>query len=432
MGQDGGVQEPSSDPPSVTGLARAHAPRAARIAIAGVAVVVVLAMTGGAIRFAQHRITPPPPQPVTPPDVQHPTLAWTGTTTFGPVTGLEASGDTLYVGSGDGLVAYPLPCPAVAGGCRRIWHDPIDDGPLSRPASNGDEVYAGSARGHVYAFAAHCADPFCEPLWHGNAGLGAVSAPGVNDDFVYVASTSLYAFPARCGTGDLACPPAWVGTLPGRAVSGAPAVGAGLVIVSWRSGTRGGIEAFPAVCVDRCSPVWTAGTDGPATSVTLSSDTAYVVADGALMAFPLSCRGVCAPSWVGPFQMGLSFAVGAREAPTIDQGRVYVGGADGRLWVFPATCDTGTCGAIGSRRLGAAPLLAPVARNRVVYATSITGVMSALDEGCIGSAPLPATCADPWTDQLDATVGSGPESTNDVLYVGDRAGTVHAFAIPRG
>jgi outer membrane protein assembly factor BamB len=397
-----------------------------------VAVVAVLTTTGALIRFTQHRITHPPRQPVTPPDVQHPTLAWTGTTTFGPVTGLAAASDTLYVGSGDGLVAYPLPCPAVDGVCRRAWHDPVTDGPLSRPASNGDEVYAGSARGHVYAFPAHCGDPFCEPLWHGNAGLGSVSAPGVNDDFVYVASTSLYAFPARCGTGNLACPPAWVGSMPGRAVAGAPGVGAGLVVVSWRSGARGGLEAFPAVCVDRCTPVWTANTDGPATSVTLSADTAYVVADGALMAFPLSCRGVCDPAWIGPFLMGRSYAVGAREAPAIDHGRVYVGGADGRLWVFPATCDTGTCGALSSHRVGAEPLLAPVARNGVVYATSATGTLVAVDEVCADTSSPPAACGDPWTDELKQTVTSSPDSTNDVLYVGDDAGTVHAFAIPRG
>jgi outer membrane protein assembly factor BamB len=397
-----------------------------------VAVVAVLAMTGGAIRFAQHRITHPPPQPVTPPDVQHPTLAWTATTTFGPITGVDPAADTLYVSSGDGLIAYPLPCRPIGGQCRRAWHDPVIDGPLSRPASNGDEVYAGSADGHIYAFPATCADTFCEPLWHGNAGLGAVSAPGVNDDFVYVASTSLYAFPARCGTADLTCPPAWVGQTPGRAVSGPPAVGAGLVVVGWRSGARGGVEAFPAVCVGRCAPVWTASTDSPPTAVTLSSDTAYVVADGALLAFPLSCRGDCRPAWVGPFLMGRPFAVGAREGPAIDDGRIYVGGADGRLWVFPAHCDTGTCGAIASRRVGASPLLAPVVRNGIVYATSITGVLSAIDAPCLGPTPPTASCADPWTDDLEEGVGTAPDATSAVLYVGDHGGTVHAYAIPRG
>lgn len=432
MGQDVGVQERPPEPSSVSGLARTHGPRAARIAVAMVGIVAVLATTGALIRFTQHRITHPPSEPVTPPDVQHPTLAWTGTTTFGPITGLDAATDTLYVGSGDGLVAYPLPCPAVEGVCRRSWHDPVVDGPLSRPASNGDEIYAGSSRGRVYAFPAQCADPYCEPLWHGNAGVGAVSAPGMNDDFVYVASTGLYAFPARCGTGDLACPPAWIGALPGRAVAGPPVVGAGVVVVSWRAGTRGGVEAFPAVCVGTCTPVWTANSIGPVTSATLSSDTAYVVADGALMAFPLSCRGPCGPAWVGPFLMGGSHPVGSREAPFFDHDRVYVGGADGRLWSFPATCDTGTCGALGSFELGADPLLAPVARNGVVYTASVSGDLSAVDEACVDGPSPPASCDAPWAYHLKQDVASGPESTSDVLYVGDGSGAVHAFAIPRG
>jgi outer membrane protein assembly factor BamB len=421
-----------TDPPSMSDLARAHAPRAARIAIAIAAAVALLATTGAAIRFAQHEISHPPPRPVTPPDVEHPTLAWTGTTRYGPITGVAAFGDTLYAGTGDGLIAYPLPCPAVERECRPAWHDPITDGPLSPPASNGDEVYAGSAEGSVYAFPAACADPYCEPLWRGEAGSGPVSAPGVNDDFVYVASTSLYAFPARCGDAGLVCPPAWVGPIPGRVSEGSPAVGAGLVVVSWRDAKRGGVAAFPAVCVDRCDPVWTANTHGPATSVMLSADTAYVVAGGQLMAFPLSCRDACEPSWVGPFLMGLPYAVGAREAPTLDHDRVYVGGADGRLWVFPSSCDTRTCVSLASYPLGHEPLLAPIGRNGVVYVASVDGTLTAVDESCGDGGDRSRTCDDPWTDALRHPVGTGPDSTDDVLYVGDDAGTVHAFAIPRG
>lgn len=420
-----------SGPPSVSDLARAHAPRAARVAVAGVAVVAILAATGALIRFAEHRITHAPSRPVTPPDVEHPARAWTGTSAYGAITGVAAFGDTLYAGTGDGLLAYPLPCPAVDRVCRPAWHDPVPDGPMSPPASNGDEVFAGSSRGHVYAFPATCSDPFCLPLWRGNAGSGPVSAPGVNDDFVYVASSSLFAFPARCGDADLACPPAWIGSIPGQAAQGPPAVGAGLVVVGWRAGSRGGVEAFPAVCLDACAPVWTANTRGPTTSVTLSADTAYVIADGALFAFPLSCRGVCQPSWTGPFLMGLKYAVGAQEAPTLDHGRVYVGGADGRLWVFPDSCESGTCGSLASYPLGQAPLLAPIARNGVVYVASVEGTLTAIDESC-GDGSGSSACGAPWTDSLGHAPGTGPDSTDDVLYVGDDAGTVHAFAIPRG
>lgn len=418
-------------PSDVGDLARANASRAARIAVACVALVVLLATTGALIRFTEHRISHTPSQPVTPPDIEHPTRAWTGTNPYGAITGVAAFGNNLYAGTGDGLLAYPLPCAAQDRRCPPAWHDRVPDGPLSAPASNGDEVYAGSARGHIYAFPATCADPICVPLWRGNAGSGPVSAPGVNDDFVYVASTSLYAFPARCGAADLACPPAWTGAIPGRADEGPPAVGAGLVVVGWHAEDRGGVVAFPAVCLGACDPVWTATTHGPTTSVTLSSDTAYVVTGGAVTAFPLSCRGVCDASWTGPFLVGLPYSVGALEAPTLDHDRIYVGGADGRLWVFPASCDTGTCGSLASYRLGPSPLLTPIARNGVVYVASVDGTLTAIHESCTDTGAGTSVCEDPWVDTLGKTVATGPASTDNVLYIGDDAGTVHVFAIPR-
>ena len=283
----------------------------------------------------------------------------------------------------------------------------MPDGPLSAPASNGDEVYAGSARGHIYAFPATCGDPICVPLWRGNAGSGPVSAPGVNDDFVYVASTSLYAFPARCGAADLACPPAWTGTIPGRADEGPPAVGAGLVVVGWHAEDRGGVSAFPAVCLDACSPVWTAATRGPTTSVTLSSDTAYVVTGGAVMAFPLSCRGVCDASWSGPFLVGLPYGVGAPEAPTLDHDRLYVGGADGRLLGVPGLMRHGHLRVARVLPAGRHPPSTPIARNGVVYVASVDGTLTAILESCTDTGAGTGACEDPWVDTLGKTVATG-------------------------
>ena len=82
--------------------------------------------------------------------------------------------------------------------------------------------------------------------------------------------------------------------MPGGPAAGPPALGDGLVVVA-SSSTRGGIVAFPAVCGERCRPVWTGRTDGPATSVAIGDGVAYVVARGGLMAFPLSCSDRCQP-----------------------------------------------------------------------------------------------------------------------------------------
>ena len=66
-----------------------------------------------------------------------------------------------------------------------------------------------------------------------------------------------------------------------------------------------------------------------------------------------------------------------------------------------------------------------------MYVAAVDGTLTALEERCGDPAP-PAVCAHPWTDQLGHAVADGPVSTDDVLYIGDDAGTVHAYAIPRG
>ena len=137
----------------------------------------------------------------------------------------------------------------------------------------------------------------------GLAGEGPVSPPGMNDDFVYAASDRLYAFPAACSSTDRTCPPTWVAAVPGRPTHDAPAVGGGVVAVA-SSSSQGGVYAYPAVCTNRCEPLWIGHTRGPSSGVAIEGDTAYVASEGQLLAFPLSCSGGCQPSWVGTFARG--------------------------------------------------------------------------------------------------------------------------------
>ncbi len=411
---------------SVGDLARTHGHRAVRVTAAVAAVLVMLAGVGALIHFFGRRST----QAVTPSNVARLAPAWTADAGPGKVAGVDTTTDGLYVSGADGLFAYPLPCtvPVRSRTCAPLWEGRVPDGPLSVPTTDGDVVFVGSAAGHVYAYPTTCDAPQCRPLWTGEAGHGPVSAPSANDDFVYVTAGKLFAFPARCGTGNRECPPAWIGQLPGHRVSGRPAVGGGLVVVSSRS-ARGGVAAFPAVCLDPCKPVWTGATGGPATAVTLSEDTAFVTARGQLLAFPLACKGACRPAWAGTIVPGRPPDPGAIDAPTLGAGEVFVGAADGRLLAFPATCATATCPPLRQWSLGVLPLATPIVQDDVVYVVTGGGVVTAIPFGCDGASP---GCDAPWSEPLGATARSRPAATADGLYVGDDAGIVHAFTVPTG
>lgn len=394
-----------------------------RIGVVSVAAIAVLAGIGGAIRAnrAQDRT------PIEPGNVDQLHLDWTSDVGLGAIGGLSLEDGDLYVSTREGLVAFALPCQPDASapddGCRPQWHGIVPDGPLSTPVVHGDHVYAGSSSGQVYAFPSACPGNGCAPDWVGVAGTGAVSEPGVNEDFVYVMSDRLYAFPSACGTQDRACPPAWSTSIPGRPADGPPAIGGGLVLVS-SSSPGGGVFAFPAVCGGRCEPVWTGDTDGPATAVAVSGQSAYVAARGRLLAFPLSCRGICRPSWTSTFEPGGSFAPGARSAPTVAGDLVYLGGDHGTLWVFPAACPHATCGPARSYDLSGTALHRPTVDAGLAYATSMDGTVYAVVDLCD---PLAQVCDPPWSQSMGTHTDAAPAVGAGAIYVGDDDGEVHAF-----
>jgi outer membrane protein assembly factor BamB len=383
-------------------------------------IVVALAGIGGAIRTLRADDAPP----IDPSNVDRLTAAWTADLGFGPVAGLAADGDTLYVSTGEALVGIEVPCASTPDEpCRPAWRGLVPDGPVSAPTVFSDRVYAGSARGLVYAFPARCPANGCAPEWSGVAGKGQVSQPAVNEDFVYVTSDRLYAFPSACATGDRPCPPAWSAAIPGEASSGPPALGGGLVIVT-SSSVDGGVFAFPAVCATRCDPVWTASTDGPATAATVQGDTAYVIARGRLLAFPLTCEGDCAPSWTGVFRPGGGFATGSLAPASPAGNLVYVGDDRGTLWVFPSSCALPTCDPARSWAIGSSALLQPLAEGGLVYATSIDGALHTIADVCD---PVGEACDPPHSTPVGGASRTGPAVGQGAVYVGDDAGRVHAY-----
>ncbi len=409
-------------------LARTHGSKVARIVGICAVVVATLAVTGGAIHLLRRAPAPRPVRSARPTDPSGFGPTWTASLGAGPVTGVAASADTLYVSGLNGLYAYPLPCAATAAAtCRPAWQDPVPDGPLSSVALLNDLVFAGSAHGRVYAFPSHCDELHCRPSWNGRAGAGPVPTPNANEDLVYAATRKLYAYPTHCGTGDRDCPPAWTGDLPSRA-AGRPADANGLIVVT-SVGAAGGIEAFPAVCVARCRPTWTGDTAGAAGPPALSADSAFVVAHDTLLAFPLSCRGICRPSWTSDLAPATASRSGVAAAPMVEGDSVYVARPNGRLYVFPTTCAQTTCPPTTIFNFGGAPLLTPVTAGGIVYVVSRAGTVTAIPIAC-DAATVPG-CETPSSHRLVAATSAAPAAVGGAIYVGDDAGTAHAFTAPK-
>ena len=406
-------------PEDVRALARTHWRQVLRYSVIGLVCVGVIAGVGGLIRLVQGTEF----ERLSAANVDRLAPLWSDEAGAGPLGTPAIEEGGLYVGSADGITAYPVPCPVEGDTCAPLFHAIAPDGPMSDPVRMGDTVYAGSAEGRLYAVPARCATSDCQPLWVGLAGAGRVTAPGVNDDFAYAASFDLYAFPAACGSEDRNCPPAWHGVVPGGAGPGAPGVGAGVIVVASDSET-GGVFGFPAVCSDPCEPLWTGETDGPVAGVTVSGGTAYAIARGQVMAFPLSCEGRCAPSWTGSFLAGSPFAPGAIAAPAVDGGQVVVGDTQGRIWVFPDGCGGSTCAPILTAQVDDSPLRAPVVRDGVIYAASIDGHVYAVRRDCNPAAGRPA-----WSTFLGAATDGAPVVAGDGVYAGDVEGRLHAYTV---
>ncbi|MEX1262707.1 MAG: PQQ-binding-like beta-propeller repeat protein [Actinomycetota bacterium] len=401
---------------------RRHRHVVTSIGVAMLATAIGLVVVGGVIRVLQAATRQPPR--ATPSGTA--TTDWTASL-GAPVTGLAIEENRLYVAS-DQLAVFPVSCVTDAGRCGPRWRDAVPDRPLSVPLVIDDRVFVGSADGKLYAFAATCGGEGCTPDWIGIAGEGPVSQPVANFDLVYATSDELYAFPVGCASDGLACTPAWSADVPGRPADGPAALGDGLVVVA-SSSKRGGVFAYPAVCGAACEPVWTARFDGPATSAAIGDGFAYTVARGRLLAFPASCAGRCEPEWRAHFATNptsstdAALASDAVSAPVVAGGRVFVGGSDGRLWVFASTCDSARCEPIASYDVATTPLLTPVIDGDTALITSASGSVTIVDLACETVDPcLPVTVL-----SLGSTALTPAVITPDSVIAGADDGSIEAM-----
>jgi outer membrane protein assembly factor BamB len=96
--------------------------------------------------------------------------------------------------------------------------------------------------------------------------------------------------------------------------------------------------------------------------------------EGLVYAFPASCgtrAGLCRPSWSG--------AVGGAidDQLVVSGGLVYISSSDGILSVFPESCSSHDCAPIAVLAVGALPPAPAIWSDRVVYAVSADGLLTA-------------------------------------------------------
>jgi outer membrane protein assembly factor BamB len=236
------------------------------------------------------------------------------------------AGGRVYLGTHDGHV---LALAARDGG--RVWAFKAGDTVLSTPAVEGSRVFFGSFDGHVYAL-----DAASGALrWKHDTKGAVVSAPVVHDGRVIVGSRSydLVALDARTGER------AWTRYIWFSWVESSPVVREGVVYV-------GSSDAARLFAIDARTgrSVWEVDTGGwpwPTPAVTdrrvfigAAGDAEYLVKhQGAFLAVDRATGRVAwrHPVPPPPSGKGQSGFVGSAA---VAEGRVFVGGLDGRVYAF--------------------------------------------------------------------------------------------------
>lgn len=108
-----------------------------------------------------------------------------------------------------------------------------------------------------------------------------------------------------------------------------------------------------------------------------------------------------------------------QSSPTIVDGVIYVGSADGQLYAL----DAETCEELWSVETGAAIVSSPQVIHETVYVGSDTGEVLALatEDG-----------SEEWTVETGDAVGSSPTFDDDIVYVGSNDGSLYAIDAETG
>ena len=125
---------------------------------------------------------------------------------------------------------------------------------------------------------------------------------------------------------------------------------------------------------------------------------------------------------------------GGESSPTVVNGVLYIGSANGKLYAFDAAGNTncsGTpkvCAPLWTATTGAAIITSPAVANGIVYTSSFDDKLYAYDAaGVTNCSGTPKTCAPLWTAATGGSLWSSPAVANAVVYVGGADDKLYAF-----
>ena len=231
------------------------------------------------------------------------------------------------------------------------------------------------------------------PAWTGATGFPVDSSPVVANGVVYVGSSDdkLYAYAVGCASNGGACAPLWTANT-GSGIESSPAVAGGVVYVG---NDAGSLYAFDANGVTRCSGI-----------------------------APLK---TCLPLWVATTGSSI------KGAPTIANGRVFVGSEDHKLYAFAVACASGgaTCLPLWTASTGGMIMSSPAYSNNVIYVGSLDSFLYAFDaNGVTRCSGVPVdTCLPLWKGPSFEIESSSPTISGGVVYVGSDDFKLYAYAV---
>jgi eukaryotic-like serine/threonine-protein kinase len=363
--------------------------------------------------------------------------------TAGPVTAAPDPADWPQLGNGPthlGKSAVETTLsPSNVGALGVKWRGVTGGLVVSSPAVVNGVVYVGSFDGKFYAYPVDCAvarGAACTPLWTADLGAPIESSPAVVDGVVYIKVDSTVADSTE---GHLYALAADTGAVLWTAVEPIDAQGASLDSPTVADGVvyspngDGILRAFDAAGVTNCTPgsptvctpLWQTATNGYRfwSAASVANGMVYAVrANGQLFAYPVGCAtdgSICPASWVGTTGGGTS-----ESTPAVANGKVYFGTTNGKLNAFDAAgvtnCVAGTCTPLWTTLAGGGIFGTAAVDDGVVYVGSGDSKLYALNAD---------TGAVIWTGTLNFDVDTAPIVANGVVYVGDRAGYLDAFAV---
>ena len=243
----------------------------------------------------------------------------------------------VYFADGDGRISAWPAAGCGTSTCHRLWSGGIGGGSsMATPAVANGKVYVATDRLRVFD-AAGCGAATCAPLWTAPLPTATPWPAIVYRGFVYVASgTKLVAFDAS-GCGAATCSRLWtggVGTIietPPSARRGEIYLGGGNIETS--AGSRLAAFAAGGCGGSFCSPTWIGHVTHPIVgSIALANGLLYAPEfDGYLRIFKIGGCGrvTCSPR--ASVHVG---AGGNLDNPTVVNGTVYAGTADGHVVAF--------------------------------------------------------------------------------------------------